>query len=90
MPSAIRLSSISIIKFCVHSVSYIAGEFGNHLKRQFEAEIKYQYKKDHPDPDPARAVSEEEVLCLQVAGLCHDLGKYYRHGGLAQLVFSIM
>ena len=74
--------------FCIYSVAYIAGEFGNHLKKQFEAEIKYK-KLSEKDP---RAVSEEEVLCLQIAGLCHDLGIIIARRGRApcctQLAFS--
>ena len=52
------------------SVCYIAGEFGLFLKHQFEEEVKY----NNLGRDSPRAVSEEEVLCLQIAGLCHDLG----------------
>ena len=32
-------------------------------------------KKQWPDDFKSATITEEEILCLQIAGLCHDLGK---------------
>ena len=41
-----------------HSVCYIAGEFARCLQRK----------------QPELDITDKDVLCVQIAGLCHDLG----------------
>lgn len=40
----------------------------SHLARMMGEELQ----KKHSD----KIITNEEILCLEVAGLCHDLGKY--------------
>ena len=49
------------------SVFYLAGEFARHLQRQA--------KDDFPLSQSATLFTDGEVVCAQIAGLCHDLGK---------------
>lgn len=61
---------------CVHfehacRVCYLAGEFARSLKANIEA--------DRPEPatedeNKLWKFSDEEVICAEIAGLCHDLG----------------
>ena len=54
---------------CHDRVGYLAGEFAKQLiakKRESESE----YGADDRKRD------EKNILCIQVAGLCHDLGMY--------------
>lgn len=48
------------------SVFYLAGEFARHLQRQA--------KDDFPSQSET-LFTDEEVVCAQIAGLCHDLGE---------------
>ena len=48
----------------VYSVCYLAKVFAESLRDQF---LKDYDTSDQFDP--------EEVLCAQIAGLCHDLGR---------------
>lgn len=46
----------------IHRTSHLAGVFGRELKTNItEPDIK---------------ITNKEILCLEVAGLCHDLGWY--------------
>ena len=45
----------------LHSVCYIAGELTQHLKRK----------------QPELEIEENDILCVQIAGLCHDLGNLH-------------
>ena len=50
-------------------VYHLAGEFAKHLKAQI--------KVDTPSGEEAKwKFSDQEVLCAEIAGLCHDLGTY--------------
>lgn len=52
------------------SVCYLAGEFAYSLKRKIEEDMK-----NVPEEEKHLwRFTEEEVLCIQIAGLCHDLG----------------
>ena len=44
------------------SVFYLAGEFARHLQRQAQ------------DDYPENLFTDGDVVCVQIAGLCHDLG----------------
>ena len=63
-----RLISQFLIVYGI-SVCHIAGEFGHFLKNQLE-----EAKRMKKWPHESLTLDEEEVLCLQIAGLCHDLG----------------
>ena len=64
---------------------HIAGEFARFLKNQLEEEDMYEGSKsakrakteDRNDDTDQRRITDKEVLCLQIAGLCHDLGLLY-------------
>ena len=45
---------------------YLAGEFAQHLQRQLQLDFPTKHEK---------LFTNEEVVCAQIAGLCHDLGK---------------
>ena len=47
------------------SVFYLAGEFARHLQRQVKLDALVEQKD---------LFTDGEVICAQVAGLCHDLG----------------
>ena len=55
------------------SVSHLAGVFARSLKAKLEKDAetipikKIQERKQY-------SFEDEEVLCVQIAGLCHDLG----------------
>lgn len=54
-----------------YRVCYLAGEFARSLKQKMEEDVK-----NIPDEEKHLWVfTEEEILCTQIAGLCHDLGK---------------
>ena len=58
--------------FCLHySVFFLAGEFAQHLQRQA--------KEDFPSLS-ATLFTDGEVICAQIAGLCHDLGRAQSKG----------
>ena len=46
-------------------MAHLAGEFASTLQRN----------------QPELQIKEEDVLCVRIAGLCHDLGKYVVVGG---------
>ena len=50
----------------IYSVFYLAGEFAKHLQRQ----LMFDFPTKHET-----LFTNEEVVCAQIAGLCHDLGK---------------
>ena len=53
-----------IIETHKFSVFYLAGEFVRHLQRQAQ------------DDFPENLFTDGDVICVQIAGLCHDLGKF--------------
>ena len=53
----------------IYRVCHIAGEFGRFLMSQ-NKEAKEKWPKDTESTN----ITEKEILCLQIAGLCHDLG----------------
>ena len=48
-----------------------------HLAGQFLGEIKSRQFKElfEDNHDGTGFISDEHILCVQIAGLCHDLGK---------------
>ena len=49
------------------SVFYLAGEFARHLQRQAQDDF----------PSKCETLfTDGEVVCTQIAGLCHDLGEF--------------
>lgn len=55
--------------FYISRVSYLAGEFGRHLKNQID--------KVHGENEEMK-ITPRDIVCLQVAGLCHDIGKPHK------------
>ena len=54
--------------YILYRVYHLAGEFAKHLQAQM--------KVDTPaGEEELWKFSEQEVLCAEIAGLCHDLGK---------------
>lgn len=56
-----------LLSYIIYSVCHIAGEFITALK------MKHEKDKDQ-DKDPNLKITEEEVLAVKIAALCHDLG----------------
>ena len=54
-------------------VCYLAGEFAKSLKEKIEEDSK-TVKSDQEKK--LWTFTDEELICVQVAGLCHDLGVY--------------
>ena len=52
------------------SVSYVAGRFARSLQQQLQKD-KEKAKEDYKS---MYRFDDEEVLCAEIAGLCHDLG----------------
>lgn len=49
----------------IHRTSYLARRIGEELQ-----------KKISPQESSELEITKKEILCLEVAGLCHDLGRY--------------
>ena len=58
-----------------YRVCYLAGEFARHLQIQLLRDSESKVVKDEPDWKSLCVFEDNEVLCVQIAGLCHDLGK---------------
>ena len=54
----------------MYRVCYLAGEMVEMLKCQLHDE--HEKKGLHSDIVP---ITDQDVLCVKIAGLCHDLGK---------------
>lgn len=52
---------------------HLAGEFARSLKRQLEEDKLKLKEKDNEIKEMYR-FDDKEVLCVELAGLCHDLG----------------
>ena len=59
-----------------YSVSYVAGKFARSLKQQLEKDSykDSEIKEEHRD---MYKFDNKEVVCAEIAGLCHDLGVYF-------------
>ena len=44
------------------SVAYLAGEYARMLQRRYAGDKKFK-------------IIDDDILCVEIAGLCHDLGK---------------
>ena len=55
-------------------VCHLAKEFGDHLHQQLSEDTQSMIVKADPDWKKLWIFEEEERLCVQLAGLCHDLG----------------
>ena len=51
-------------KIIICSVFYLAGEFAVHLQKQLKLDF----------PTRQDLFSDGEIICIEIAGLCHDLG----------------
>ena len=60
------MSELTFNTHLIYRVCYLAGEMVEMLKRQLDRE------KKNSDIVP---INEKDVLCVKIAGLCHDLGK---------------
>ena len=56
------------------SVCFLAGEFARHLQKQLFKDCQSRIVRDYPDWENLWSFEDKEVLCVQLAGLCHDLG----------------
>ena len=61
------MSELTFNTHLIYRVCHLAGEMVEMLKRQLDHE-----KERHSDIVP---INEKDVLCVKIAGLCHDLGK---------------
>lgn len=48
--------------------------FGEHLKQQLSEDTKSMIVQADPDWEKLWIFADKELLCVQLAGLCHDLG----------------
>ena len=54
----------------------MAGTFGKHLKQQIDEELEKKTSEKKPsDLTEEMRITKDDIICLQIAGLCHDLGK---------------
>lgn len=51
------------------SVFHLAGEFARHLQRQAKSDFPNKM-----EGNKFALFTDEEVMCVEIAGLCHDLG----------------
>ena len=58
------LLAASIVRVC-----YLAGEFARMLIKKLREEEKVEERCKHEEKDKI------DILCIEIAGLCHDLGK---------------
>lgn len=60
-------SSLNILFdfYYIYRTSYLARRLGQELQKKIGAEQSKELE-----------ITDEEILCLEVAGLCHDLGGY--------------
>jgi hypothetical protein len=65
----------------IFSVFYLAGEFARHLQRQAQ--------EDFPSKQET-LFTNGEVICAQIAGLCHDLGEFCTLKAFITLVNTIV
>lgn len=63
----LRSSSLNILFdfYQIYRTSYLAKRLGQELQKKIAAEQSDELE-----------ITDEEILCLEVAGLCHDLGRY--------------
>ena len=54
----------------LYRVYHLAGEFAKHLQAQMKIDAPAE------EENYAWKFSDQEVLCAEIAGLCHDLGMY--------------
>ena len=62
--------------YVIHDISvcHLAGVFARSLKEKLEKDAQIIPIHETQERKQYR-FEEEEVLCVQIAGLCHDLGK---------------
>ena len=74
---------MDIYKTCQisHRTSYLAGKLCRELQKKIDETIEWKKKinesKDIKDEikELDLMITEKEVLCVEIAGLCHDLGE---------------
>ena len=54
----------------IYSVAYVARRFAQSLKQQLEKDSKKATEEDKSTYE----FDDKEILCAEIAGLCHDLG----------------
>ena len=60
-----------------YSVCHLAGVFAKSLKEKLEKDAQIIPIHETQERKQYR-FEDKEVLCVQIAGLCHDLGKIYK------------
>ena len=61
---------IHVLIVATYSVAYVARRFARSLKQQLEKDRE----KAKEDNKLMYEFDDKEVLCAEIAGLCHDLG----------------
>ena len=59
---------------CVCRVCHLAGNFVHRLQKN----------------QPKLKITDRDIFCVQVAGLCHDLGKFAHTSQCFSSVFSVL
>lgn len=50
----------------------MAGKFGKHLQQQIDEELEIETS----DVTKEMKITKDDIICLQIAGLCHDIGNH--------------
>ena len=87
---------MDIYKTCQisHRTSYLAGKLCQELQKKIDDTIKWKKKinesKDIKDEikELDLMITEKEVLCVEIAGLCHDLGELTSNACLKKVCFG--
>ena len=86
--TALHCGIINFILNQYFRVCHLAGKFVTHLNEKLELEKEELDKLREKEPEPSKkeelkklkedmpSISETDIMCVKMAGLCHDLGRY--------------